>query len=116
MSFLGIFIVTSLIMIPTFAIYSFSQSNDTLSSELSSSTPLSNSSISDESNDDVSIENDTSFASLSRSLAETNQSNDEQTSPPPPSTESETDDEQTSPPPPSTESEIEGETNQEDIE
>ena len=77
-------------MIPTFALYSFSQSNNTLSNELPSSTPLSNASTSDESNDDTLIENDTSFASLSRSLAETNQTDDEQTTPPPPTTESET--------------------------
>jgi len=100
-------------MIPTFAIYSFSQSNNTLPNDLASSTPLSNASISDKSNDDTSIENDTSFAYLSRSLVETNQSDDEQTAPPLPSTESETDDEQTAPPLPSTESETEGETNQE---
>ena len=114
MSFLGISIVISLVMIPSFAIYSFSQSNNTLPSELPSSTSLSNASVSDESNDDTLIENDTSFASLSRSLAETNQTDDEQTSPLPPLTESETDDEQTSPLPPLTESEIEGETNQEE--
>ena len=99
MSFLGISIVISLVMIPSFAIYSFSQSNNTLPSELPSSTPPSNASVPDESNDDTLIENDTSFASLSRSLAETNQ----------------TDDEQTAPPPPLTESETEGENNQEDI-
>jgi len=114
MSFLWISIVISLVMIPTFAIYSFSQSNNTLPSELPSSTPLSNASLSDESNDDTLIENDTSFASLSRSLVEVNQTDDEQTAPPPPSTESETDDEQTAPPPPSTESETQSEANQED--
>jgi len=113
MSFLGISIVISLVMIPSFAIYSFSQSNNTLPSDLPPSTPLSNATVSDESNDDTLIENDTSFASLSRSLAETNQTDDEQTAPPPPLTESETDDEQTAPPPPLTESETEGETNQE---
>ena len=75
-------------MIPTFAIFAFSQSNNTLSSDLPSDTTLLNASISEESNDDTPIENETSFASLSRSLAETNQSDDGQTSLPP-STESE---------------------------
>ena len=90
-------IIISLVVIPTFAIFSFSQSNNTLSSDLSSDTTLSNASISDESNDDTPIENETSFASLSRSLAETNQSDDEQTSLPP-----------------STESDSEGETSEEE--
>jgi hypothetical protein len=90
-------IIISLVFIPTFAIFSFSQSNNTLSSELPSDTTLSNASISEESNDDTPIENETSFASLSRSLAETNQSDDEQTSLPP-----------------STESESEGETSEEE--
>ena len=101
----------SLFVIPTFAIFSFSQSNNTLSSDLSSDTTLLNSSISEESDDDTPIENETSFASLSRSLAETNQSDDEQTSLPP--TESESEDEQTSLPP-STESDPEGETSEEE--
>ena len=86
--FLIISIIISLVMIPSFAIFAFSQSNNTLSSDLPSDTTLSNASISEESNDDTPIENETSFASLSRSLAETNQSDDEQTSLPP-STESE---------------------------
>ena len=111
MSFLVVSIVISLGIIPTFVTFSFSQSNNTLPSELPSSTPLSNVSDPDESNDDTLVENDTSFASLSRSLAETNQSDDEQT--PPPSTDSETSDEQTTSPPPSTDSEINGETDQE---
>ena len=92
-------IIISLVVIPTFAIFSFSQSNNTLSSDLSSDTTLSNASIPDESNDDTPIENETSFASLSRSLAETNQSDDEQTSFPP-----------------STESDSEGETSEEEEE
>ncbi|HKQ22786.1 MAG TPA: hypothetical protein VJS91_12150 [Nitrososphaeraceae archaeon] len=96
MSFLVMSIVITLVMIPSFSIFSFSQSNNTLPSDLPSIDPLSNTSVSDESDDDTSIVNDTSFASLSRSLAEINQS----------------DDEQTAPPPPFTESEIEGETNQ----
>lgn len=75
-------------MIPTFAIFAFSQSNNTLSSDLPSDTTLLNASISEESDDDTQIENETSFASLSRSFAETNQSDDGQTSLPP-STESE---------------------------
>ena len=95
--FLVISIIISLVVIPSFAIFSFSQSNNTLSSELPSDTTLSNASILDESNDDTPIENETSFASLSRSFAETNQSDDEQTSLPP-----------------STESESEGETSEEE--
>lgn len=75
-------------MIPTFAIFAFSQSNSTLSSDSPLDTTLLNASISEESDDDTQIENETSFASLSRSLAETNQSDDGQTSLPP-STESE---------------------------
>ena len=86
--FLIISIIISLVMIPTFAIFAFSQSNNTLSSDLPSDTTLLNASISEESDDDTQIENETSFASLSRSLAETNQSDDGQTSLPP-STESE---------------------------
>jgi hypothetical protein len=110
--FLIISIIISLVVIPSFAIFSFSQSNNTSSSDLSSDTTLLNSSISEESDDDTPIENETSFASLSRSLAETNQSDDEQTSLPP-STESESEDEQTSLPP-STESDPEGETSEEE--
>lgn len=86
--FLIISIIISLVMIPTFAIFAFSQSNNTLSSDLPLDTTLLNASISEESDDDTQIENETSFASLSRSLAETNQSDEGQTSLPP-STESE---------------------------
>ena len=112
--FLIISVIISLGVIPSFAIFSFSQSNNTLSSDLSSDTPLSNSSVSEEPDDDTQIENETSFASLSRSLAEINQSDDEQTSLPP-STESEleSEDEQSSLPP-STESDPEGETSEEE--
>ncbi len=106
--FLIISIIISLVVIPSFAIFSFSQSNNTLLSDLSSDTPLSNSSVSEEPDDDTQIENETSFASLSRSLAETNQSDDEQTSFPP-STELESEDEQTSFPP-----DPEGETSEEE--
>ncbi len=95
-------------MIPSFAIFSFSQSNNTLLSDLSSDTPLSNSSVSEEPDDDTQIENETSFASLSRSLAETNQSDDEQTSFPH-YTELESEDEQTYFPP-----DPEGETSEEE--
>jgi hypothetical protein len=114
--FLIISIIISLGVIPSFAIFSFSQSNNTLSSDLSSDTPLSNSSVSEEPDDDTQIENETSFASLSRSLAEINQSDDEQTSLPP-STESEleSEDEQSSLPP-SIESDPEGETSEEEEE
>lgn len=92
-------------MIPTFAIFAFSQSNNTLSSDLPLDTTLLNASISEESDDDTQIENETSFASLSRSLAETNQSDDGQTSLPP-STESELESED--------ESDFEGESSEEE--
>jgi hypothetical protein len=113
MGFLIISIIMTLVIIPTFAISSSSQLNNTTQSDLSSATQLLNSSISDEFDDDTPIENETSFASLSRSLAETNQTDDEQTTPPP-NTESESDDEQTTPPP-TTESESDGETSEDDI-
>ena len=77
-------------MIPTFSTPSFTQSNNTLPSSLPTTNPPSNGSIPDESNDDALIENDTSFASLSRSLAETNQAGEEQTPSSPPSAEPET--------------------------
>lgn len=81
MSFFIILIAFVFAMIPSFAVISSSQSNNTLSNNT-----LSNASISDESDEDTPFfENETSFASLSRSLAETNQSEGEPIPPPPPS-------------------------------
>jgi hypothetical protein len=76
----------ALVLIPSFAIVSSSQSNTTLPSDSLSNSSLSNASISDESDEDIPIfEDETSFATLSRSLAETNQTEDEPIPPPPPS-------------------------------
>ena len=76
----------ALVLIPSFAIVSSSQSNNTLPGDSLSNSSLSNASISDESDEDFpSFENETSFATLSRSLAETNQTEDEPIPPPPPS-------------------------------
>lgn len=76
----------ALVLIPSFAIVSSSQSNNTLPSDSLSNSSLSNASISDESDEDIPFfENETSFASLSRSLAEANQAEDEAMPPPPPS-------------------------------
>jgi hypothetical protein len=85
MSFFIILIAFVFVMIPSFAVISSSQSNSSLSNNT-----LSNASISDESDEDTPFfENETSFASLSRSLAETNQSEEEEPIPPPPPSESE---------------------------
>ena len=70
MSFIIILVTFSLLLIPSFAVNSLSQSDNSVSNS-----SMSNASTSDES----------SFASLSRSLAETNQTDKEPTPPPPPS-------------------------------
>jgi hypothetical protein len=81
MSFFIILITLVLVLIPSFAEISSSQSSNSLSNNT-----LSNASISEESDEDTApFENETSFASLSRSLAETNQSEEEAIPPPPPS-------------------------------
>jgi hypothetical protein len=81
MSMLIILISLTFILVPSFALISSSQSNETLSNDT-----LSNDTLSDNSeNDSPFFENETSFASLSRSLAETNQSEEEPVPPPPPS-------------------------------
>lgn len=86
---MGYFIISiaiALVLIPSFAIVSSSQSNITLPSDSLSNSSLSNASISDESDEDTPFfENESSFSSLSRSLAEINQSEDEPLPPPPPS-------------------------------
>jgi hypothetical protein len=89
MSLFIILITLTFILIPSFALISSSQSNETLSNGT-----LSNDTLSDNSeNDSPFFENETSFSSLSRSLAETNQSEEEPIPPPPPS-ESEDEDDQ----------------------
>jgi hypothetical protein len=81
MSLFIILITLTFILVPSFALISSSQSNETLSNDT-----LSNDTLSDSSeNDSPFFENETSFASLSRSLAETNQSEEEPIPPPPPS-------------------------------
>jgi len=81
MSLFIILITLTFILVPSFATISSSQFNDTLSNDT-----LSNETLSDNSeNDSPFFENETSFASLSRSLAETNQSEEEPIPPPPPS-------------------------------
>ena len=76
----------ALVLVPSFAIISSSQSNNTLPSDPLSNSTLSNASIPDEADEDIPfIENETSFASLSRSLAEANQAEDEPIPPPSPS-------------------------------
>ena len=76
MSLFIILITLTFTLVPSFALISSSQSNETLS----------NDTLSDNSeNDSPFFENETSFASLSRSLAETNQSEEEPIPPPPPS-------------------------------
>ncbi len=81
MSLFIILITLTFILVPSFALISSSQSNETLSDDT-----LSNDTLSDNSeNDSPFFENETSFASLSRSLAETNQSEEEPIPPPPPS-------------------------------
>jgi len=70
MSFIIILVTSSLVLIPSFAVNSLSQSDNSVSNN-----SMSNASTTDES----------SFASLSRSLAETNQTDKEPTPPPPPS-------------------------------
>lgn len=76
----------AVVLVPSFAIVSSSQSNNTLPSDSLSNSTLSNASISDEADEDTTFfENETSFASLSRTLAEANQDDDEPIPPPPPS-------------------------------
>ena len=87
MSLFIILITLTFILIPSFALISSSQSNETLSNDT-----LPNDTLSDNSeNDSPFFENETSFSSLSRSLAETNQSEEEPTPPPPSESEDEAD-------------------------
>lgn len=80
-NFYILLITLAIVLIPSFALISSSQSNNS-----SSTNSLSNNSLSGNSeNDSPSSDNETSFASLSRSLAERNQSSEEPIPPPPPS-------------------------------
>jgi hypothetical protein len=90
MSFFIILIALVFVLIPSFAVISSSQSNVSLSNA-----SLPNASTSEELDEDTSVfENETSFASLSRSLAETNQSEEEPIPPPPSESEDEADEEE----------------------
>lgn len=86
MSFFILLVAFSLVVLPTFATNSSSQSNNSISNSLQVNNSIANVTSSDESNDETpAFENETSFASLSRSLAETNQTDEEPVPPPPPS-------------------------------
>ncbi|MDP9305544.1 MAG: hypothetical protein M3O68_04285 [Thermoproteota archaeon] len=85
MSFFILLVAFSLVVLPTFATNSSSQSNTSISNSLQVNNSIANVTSSDESNDETpAFENETSFASLSRSLAETNQTDEEPVPPPPP--------------------------------
>lgn len=85
MSFFILLVAFSLVVLPTFATNSSSQSNNSISNSLRVNNSIANVTSSDESNDETpAFENETSFASLSRSLAETNQTDEEPVPPPPP--------------------------------
>jgi uncharacterized membrane protein len=85
MSFFILLVAFSLVVLPTFATNSSSQSNNSISNSLQVNNSIANVTSSDESNDETpAFENETSFASLSRSLAETNQTDEEPVPPPPP--------------------------------
>ena len=86
MSFSIMLVAFALVVFPTFATYSSSQSNNSLSNGSQVNNSIANVTSSDESDDETpAFENETSFASLSRSLAETNQTEEEPVPPPPPS-------------------------------
>ena len=86
MSFFIMLVAFSLIVFPTFATNSSSQSDNSISSSSQVNNTIANATSSDESDVETpAFENETSFASLSRSLAETNQTEDEPVPPPPPS-------------------------------
>ena len=80
MSFFIMLVAFALVVFPTFATNSSSQSNNSISNSSQVNNSIANVTSSDESDDETpAFENETSFASLSRSLAEPNQT------PPPPS-------------------------------
>ena len=91
-SFFIMLVAFALLVFPTFATYSSSQSNNSASNSSLVNSSIANVTSSDESDDETpAFENETSFASLSRSLAETNQT--EEPVPPPPPSESQSNDE-----------------------
>ena len=86
MSFFIMLVAFALVIFPTFATNSSSQSDNSISNSSLVNNTIANATSSDESDDETpAFENETSFASLSRSLAETNQTEDEPVPPPPPS-------------------------------
>lgn len=85
-SFLIMLVAFALVVFPTFATNSSSQSNNSISNSSPVNDSIANVASSDDSDDETpAFENETSFASLSRSLAETNQTDEEPVPPPPPS-------------------------------
>jgi hypothetical protein len=92
MSFFTMLVAFALVVFPTFATNSSSQSDNSISNSSQVNNSIANVTASDESDDETpAFENETSFASLSRSLAETNQT--EEPVPPPPPSESTSNDE-----------------------
>ena len=92
MSFFIMLVAFALVVFPTFATNSSSQSNNSTSNSSQVNNSIANVTSSDESDDETpAFENENSFASLSRSLAETNQT--EEPVPPPPPSESTSNDE-----------------------
>jgi uncharacterized membrane protein len=86
MSFFIMLVAFALVILPTFATNSSSQSNNSVSNSSLVNNSIANVTSSDESDEETpAFENETSFASLSRSLAETNQTDEEPVPPPPPS-------------------------------
>lgn len=86
MSFFIMLVAFALVVFPTFATNSSSQSNNSISNSSQVNNSIANVTSSDESDDETpAFENETSFASLSRSLAEPNQTEEEPEPPPPPS-------------------------------
>ena len=85
-SFFIMLVAFALVVFPTFATNSSSQPNNSVSNSSQVNNSIANVTSSDESVDETpAFENETSFASLSRSLAETNQTEEEPVPPPPPS-------------------------------
>ena len=83
MSFFVTLVAFALLVFSTFATNSFSQTNKSISNSSLSNSSIANVTSPDESDDESStLDNETSFASLSRSLAESNQA-DEPVPPPP---------------------------------
>jgi len=83
MNFFVTLVAFALLVFPTFAMNSFSQTNRSMSNSTLSNSSIANVTSPDESDDESpTLDNETSFASLSRSLAESNQA-DEPVPPPP---------------------------------